>query len=730
MRIAVVYNFSKEGVINVFGRQNREQYKPQEIEAVVQALRSRKHTVETFEGDKYLIEKLEAFMPRALRRETPGIVFNLAYGIQGESRYTHMPSLLEMLGIPYVGSGPLAHSVALDKAMTKMVLSQAGLPTPAFQVMADPEQALDPALRFPLIVKPKDEAVSFGIEVVRDERQLRGAVESNLGEFHQASLVEEFLDGKEINLGLLGNGDLLELLPIVEIDFGSATERVQTYETKKGHTFDHHCPADLNEDLAAEVRDLSRRTFEVLGCRDFARVDFRLDQRDRPYILEINSMAAIHGAGSFTIAAGQVGYDYDSMINRMVEVAALRYFGPPDSPRKSRARPADRERKAQVRLTDYLRTAAGKMEQRLAELVGFRSYVRSKDATDDLGHSVQRVLEPLGFSTQIFPMTEIGDIRLLSNDAGKRQQADLLLVCHTDLFSRSHHRHQKLRREGTRIYGSGVAESKGGLVVMEYALRALRHLRLLSQLQVRVLLTTDASLGNRYSESIVQQQALLARRVLCFKPGGSGGTLVTRRNGMGYFSALVEGEEKHFTGDDLVGGVSAIEELGHKVRLWNKLCNPDAETFVYVNSLRADEHAGYLPDHAHASLFISFPDAEVGDRLVADVTKIARKSYCKGSRCALATEVMRAPFAESPQVATLFGELAAVADQMGRPLGKTGRFTAADINVVPPGVPALDGLGPVGHDTRTSGEHLEAPSLVERAVLLALFMKSLASHKS
>ena len=202
--------------------------------------------------------------------------------------------------------------------------------------------------------------------------------------------------------------------------------------------------------------------------------------------------------------------------------------------------------------------------------------------------------------------------------------------------------------------------------------------------------------------------------------------MVTRRNGVGYFSTIVDGEEKHFTGDDLGGGVSAIEELVHKVRLWNKLSDPGAETFVHVNSLKAEEHAGYLPDHAHASLFISFPHADVGDRLVADIEKIARKSHCKGSRCALTTDILRAPYNESQQVQKLYEELAPVAEDMGRPLGKIGRFTAGDVNVVPPGVPALDGLGPVGHETRTSGEYVEAPTLVERAVLLALYLQRLA----
>jgi D-alanine-D-alanine ligase len=727
MRIAVVFNLSSEGVINVFGRQNKERYRQDEMDAVVAALRSRKHTVETFEGDKSLIANLEAFMPQTLKGETPGLVFNLAYGIQGESRYTHIPSLLEMVGIPYVGSGPLAHSVALDKAMTKMVLCQAGVPTPAFQVITDPTQELDRSLRFPLIVKPKDEAVSFGIRVVHDEDGLKEAVEHNLEEFRQPMLVEEFLDGREVNIGLLGNGtgDGLESLPLVEIDFGDATERIQTYNTKKGLTFEHVCPAQLPEELADEIRALSRRAFNVVGCKDCARVDLRLDKDDRPHILEINSMPAIHRNGSFAIAARHVGYDYDAMINRMVEVASLRYFGEaPTTSRKAR-RAGSGEEAAQARVADFLRSASDKMEVRLADLVEHKSFARNKGITDKLGLTMQRAFEQLGFSCSLSPQTEIGDIRLFQNDSTSRH-ADILLVCHTDLVTRSEDRHRRFRKEGSRLYGSGIAESKSGLVVIEYALRALRHIRLLPNLRVKILLTSDASLGNKYSEPTIQQQSALCKRVLCFKPGGAKGEVVTRRNGMGYFNTVVEGDGIHMTGDNIAVGVNSIDELAHKIRAWNRLSRPADGIYVYVNSLKARDRSSDLPDHAHASIFLSFPRQEDGEHLVREIKKIAKKSFVEGSRCALTTDIMRTPFSETEQVKGLWAELVRVSDTIGRPLGAISRCNSSELNVVPIGVPALDGLGPAGYDTRTSNEHIEARTLVERAVLLSLYMRSLA----
>jgi glutamate carboxypeptidase len=249
---------------------------------------------------------------------------------------------------------------------------------------------------------------------------------------------------------------------------------------------------------------------------------------------------------------------------------------------------------------------------------------------------------------------------------------------------------------------------------------------MLPHLRVKVLLTTDASLGNKYSEGVVQQEAALCKRVLCFKPCGGRGEVVTRRSGMGYFYTAVEGDEMHMTADEVTTGTNAIDELAHKIRAWNRLSDPPRGNYVYVNSLRSEERTSVLPDHCHATIFLSFQDTEEGERLVREIKKIAKRSFVPGSRCVLTTDIMRTPFSETEQVTRLYGELARVAESIGRPLGTIARCNASEVNVVPLGVPALDGLGPVGYETRTGNEHIEARTLVERAVLLALYMRSLA----
>src|SRR3989344_6631646 len=128
MKIAVVYNRESQRVINLFGIPNREHYGLKSIKRITDALKANGHSVMAVEGDKDLIDRLEEFMPRVLKGERPGMVFNLSYGIQGQARYTHVPGMLEMAGIPYLGSGPLAHSLAFDKVVAKMIFKQHGLP--------------------------------------------------------------------------------------------------------------------------------------------------------------------------------------------------------------------------------------------------------------------------------------------------------------------------------------------------------------------------------------------------------------------------------------------------------------------------------------------------------------------------------------------------------------------------------------------------------------------------
>jgi D-alanine-D-alanine ligase len=230
MKVAVVRNCGKSGIINRFGQACPEVYSVKTIQKVVDALKAGGHAVAEFEGDKTLLSKLEEFMPADTPCQPGGLVFNMAYGIQGESRYTHVPAMLEMAGVPYTGSGPLGHAIALDKIVTKDLIRQAGIPTPGYAVMSRPDASTG-GLRYPLVVKPRHESTSYGLRLVDDPGQLAESVAAVIATYKQDALVEEYVDGREICVALLGNDDV-EFLPFVEADFGARRHRLVTWEDK------------------------------------------------------------------------------------------------------------------------------------------------------------------------------------------------------------------------------------------------------------------------------------------------------------------------------------------------------------------------------------------------------------------------------------------------------------------------------------------------------------------
>ena len=328
MKVAVVRNREFTGVINRFGQITPEVYGETTVMMVADALSVSGYEVAVFEGDKTLLEELEKFMPPDVDEQPTGMVFNMGYGIQGECRYTHVPAMLEMAGVPYTGSSPFGHALALDKVVTKILMQNAGVPTPRFAVMSAAADRID-VLRFPLVIKPRHESTSYGLHLANSSEDLSNAVASVIEQYQQEALVEEYIHGREFCVGLLGNEEV-EFLPIVESDFGDRDIRLVTRADKFMQSNCEPakvCPAVVSESLTAKLREISLATFRACHCRDFARVDIRVDADKNPYVLEINSMASLGRTGSYVLAARTAGYDFAALINRIVDEAHRRYFG-------------------------------------------------------------------------------------------------------------------------------------------------------------------------------------------------------------------------------------------------------------------------------------------------------------------------------------------------------------------------------------------------------------------
>lgn len=331
MKVAVVRNRSKEGIVNKLGQSCPETYGKRSVQRIIDALWANGHTVAYFEGDKHLIANLEKFMPPDPCAERPGgMVLNMSYGIQGQSRYSHVPGMLEMAGIPYTGSGPLGQALALDKVSAKSLMRDAGVPTPKFRVMSRCDGPVDD-LKYPLIVKPRHESTSYGLCCVRTRKELEGAAQAIFTEYQQEALVEEYIDGREVCIGLLGN-DRIEFLPPVELDFDGRQLHTLTWEDKYHKSADEPtkiCPAPISENLARRLCELSLTTFRICHCRDYGRVDIRISPSGEPYVLEINSMASLGVGGTFVMAAKAAGYTFESLISRLLDITYERYFGEP-----------------------------------------------------------------------------------------------------------------------------------------------------------------------------------------------------------------------------------------------------------------------------------------------------------------------------------------------------------------------------------------------------------------
>jgi D-alanine-D-alanine ligase len=248
-------------------------------------------------------------------------------------------SYLKEIGLPFTGSEADALELCMNKVAAKELFLKNNIPTPKFQLFEslsqDIAQQLNPELRFPLIVKPVHEDGSYGIRadaVVKNPDELKSLVKKILAECKQPALVEEFIDGKEINAAVIGSREKPEVLPLSEIvfDFPDDMPRILSFEAKwvedspqyKGT--DGRCPAEVPKHIEKKIKSLAKKAFQLTGCSDYARVDFRV-RGEEVYVLEVNPNPWIgpDNAG-FIRSAQAAGYNYDEIINKILEMSIER----------------------------------------------------------------------------------------------------------------------------------------------------------------------------------------------------------------------------------------------------------------------------------------------------------------------------------------------------------------------------------------------------------------------
>lgn len=276
-----------------------------------------------------------------LKKLKPDIVFNIAEGFNGVSREAQIPAILDLLQIPYTGSDPLTLGTCLDKARTKEILSYHGIPTPNFYLISKISELAGASVKFPSIVKPQHEGSSKGIynsSIVNNWDELVHQVKYTIEQYGQAALIEKFLNGREFTVALLGNGDKVNVLPIVEIKFDTLPKGVNpiySYEAK--WIWDRsdspleifECPANISSALKTEVEEICLKTYNVMRCKDWCRIDVRLNSDGKPNILELNPLPGIlpnpEDNSCFPKAARAAGLTYNQLIQNVLHAAVERY---------------------------------------------------------------------------------------------------------------------------------------------------------------------------------------------------------------------------------------------------------------------------------------------------------------------------------------------------------------------------------------------------------------------
>ena len=710
MKIALIFNRESQSVINLFGIPNREKYGKKAIKAITDGLKKYGHQVRAFEGDKDLIGNLEKFMPRVLKGERPGMAFNVSYGVQGQARYTHVPGILEMVGIPYVGSGPLAHSLALDKVVAKMIFRQNGLPTPDFAVLQEPGFEI-PDLVYPLIVKPKNESVSMGIRVVNNEEELRGAAQNIFDTFEQLVLVEQYIDGREINVGLLGNNPP-EALPPCEIVFGESGPSIYTIEDKKGESgrqIQWNCPAPIGKELTEKARDIAVKAFSALGCYDCARVDMRLDAEGNFYILEINSLPSLGEHGSYTIAAREIGLDFPALVNRLVETATARYFGTPRPP-SLEAKDAD----LPTRIFGYLSKQRDLMERRIEEWVAVSS--RTSDPVGNQS-AVKRLDQALQ-DIKMAPVKELTDPRTLwawETKAGL--EGGTLFIGHMDIPLEPEVPAQPFRREPEWLHGEGIGISRAPMVMLEFALRSLRHHRRLQKLSIGVLFYLDEGRDCRYSAEKIHEAASRAGRVIILRPGTLDDKVIIQRRGQRKYRLIVEGKARRLGRRQK--SPDALPWMYEKLGDISRLESPKDKLSISAVNIRTDAYPMLLPHRIHVDLMMSYLDPKTADEAEQKIRGMLR---AKGLHFQLETISDRSPMKERRHNLSLAKKLGAVAETWELPFGRESSVWPSVGGLVPAKIPVVCGIGPASKDLYTPQEAVNRTSLIQRTLLTAQFL--------
>ena len=303
---------------------NAELDRPQTIDRIQKAFEQYGHKVKRIGNVRSLLKQINNL--------NVDIIFNICEGRQGRNRESQVPILLEVFNIPFIGADGLTLGVTLDKVAAKKMFIADGIPTPQY-FSAEHQDDLDGLknVKFPLIVKTRHEGTSKGITKnsrVENIKDLKRQIALINRDYKQPALVEEFIEGTEFTVAVLGNQNP-QAMPVAQVCVdGKANLGDEFYSTERimnPDTIQYECPAKISKALTKKLQEMAIRAYKSVDCHDFGRVDFRVDEKDNPYVLEINPLPSLAAADVFNLFPPAIGSTFEEVLNQILGFALERY---------------------------------------------------------------------------------------------------------------------------------------------------------------------------------------------------------------------------------------------------------------------------------------------------------------------------------------------------------------------------------------------------------------------
>lgn len=324
MKIAILTDEFRVDLIPWEEAIKEDEQKQKTVEEIQKILSTKYDCISLIAGEN-IIEELKA--------EKVDLVFNLCNGIKGDSKLAQIPALLEFAGIPYTGSSVLGHAIAINKICAAEIFKAANIPTPDFVPIYSLKDLEDLKIKFPILIKPNDEGSSRGIHqdsLVFNMEDLRKKLEEELKIYNPPIMLNEYIEGREFSIGIIGNNEDIMALPIQEVDLSNLPNNLlkfYSFEVKsyyKDKTI-YHIPADLNVEEKRLLESTAIKAYKALRLKDYGRVDIIL-KNGIPYVLEINSLPGLmKGKSALYRITETTGLGYENLVLKIVETTIKRY---------------------------------------------------------------------------------------------------------------------------------------------------------------------------------------------------------------------------------------------------------------------------------------------------------------------------------------------------------------------------------------------------------------------